>query len=547
MPSLTRLPAWQALAAHRRETRFDLRALFAADDKRSERFSIEQGELLLDYSKHWLTDETMRLLVALAAACDMQDWIARLMSGATINVSERRPALHTALRARLPVMLDGRDVTQEVARVRTQIKGFCDALRTGTVKGATGRAITDVINIGIGGSDLGPALAVEALRPYAVSQPRVHFMSNVDGAHVEAILGGLDPETTLAIIVSKTFSTQETLTNAKTVRAWLSNAVGARSGEHFAAVTASVAGARSFGIADQRVFEFWDWVGGRYALWSAVGLPVEIAVGADHFEALCEGARDIDEHFAHAPLERNMPVIMALLGVWYADFFETGSHAILPYDMRLARFPDYLQQLEMESNGKRVTREGVAVDYATCPVIWGAPGTNGQHAFYQMLHQGTQIVPADFIACLKPHHALAAHHEIMLANCFAQTEALMLGKTADEARADMQAGGMLADEIEKLLPHKVFPGNRPTSTLLIQALTPRALGALIALYEHKVFAQSVIWGVNAFDQWGVELGKTLAGRILPELSPDSAVAAHDSSTRALIGHVRSIHTKRRTT
>ena len=547
MSSLTKLPAWQALAAHRRETRFELRELFAADDRRFERFSVAHGELLLDYSKHWLTDETMRLLVALAAACDMHDWIARLMSGVTINVTEGRPALHTALRARTPVMLDGRDVTQDVSRVRGQMKGFCDALRAGTLKGATGRAITDVINIGIGGSDLGPALAVEALQPYAVPQPRVHFMSNVDGAHVETILGALDPETTLAIIVSKTFSTQETLTNAKTVRAWLTQAVGARSGEHFAAVTASVAGARSFGIADQRVFEFWDWVGGRYSLWSAVGLPIEIAIGADHFEALCEGARDIDKHFAHAPLERNMPVIMALLGVWYADFFATASHAILPYDMRLKRFPDYLQQLEMESNGKSLTREGVAVDYATCPVVWGAPGTNGQHAFYQMLHQGTQIVPADFIACVTPHHALPEHHAIMLANCFAQTEALMLGKTADEARADMQAHKVPANELEKLLPHKIFPGNRPTSTLLIDALTPRALGALIALYEHKVFAQSVIWGVNAFDQWGVELGKTLAARILPELSPDGAVPAHDSSTRALIEHARSTHTKRRTT
>ncbi|HUP94770.1 MAG TPA: glucose-6-phosphate isomerase [Burkholderiales bacterium] len=546
MSSLTKLPAWQALAAHRRETRFELRALFAADEKRFERFSIAHGELLLDYSKHWLTDETMRLLVALAAACDMPDWIARLTSGERINVTEGRPALHTALRARTPVMLDGRDVTQEVARVRAQMKGFCDALRAGTVKGATGRVITDVINIGIGGSDLGPALAVEALQPYAVSQPRVHFMSNVDGAHVDTILSALDPETTLAIIVSKTFTTQETLTNAKTVRAWLAKTVGARSGEHFAAVTASVAGAHSFGIADRRIFEFWDWVGGRYSLWSAVGLPIEIAIGADHFEALCDGAREIDEHFAQAPLERNMPVIMALLGVWYADFFATASHAILPYDMRLERFPDYLQQLEMESNGKTVTRDGEALDYATCPVVWGAPGTNGQHAFYQMLHQGTQIVPADFIACLTPHHALPEHHAIMLSNCFAQTEALMLGKTADEARADMQALKVPANELEKLLPHKVFPGNRPTSTLLISALTPRALGALIALYEHKVFAQSVIWGVNAFDQWGVELGKTLAARILPELSPDGAVAAHDSSTRALIEHARSTHTKRRT-
>ncbi|MDB5905143.1 MAG: glucose-6-phosphate isomerase [Betaproteobacteria bacterium] len=533
--TLTSLPAWQALADHQRTTRFDLRELFAANPQRFERHTISQGELLLDYSKHYVTAETMRLLAALAEARDLRGWTRRLMSGERVNVTEDRPALHTALRANRPVMLDARDVTQDVVRVRAQMRRFSDALRSGALKGATGRAFTDVINIGIGGSDLGPALAVEALAPYA-GPLRVHFMSNVDGAHVEAVIKGLDPETTLAIVASKTFSTQETLTNANTVRAWLANAVGERSGEHFAAVTANVKAAHGFGIDDSRIFEFWDWVGGRYSLWSAVGLPIAVAVGMDAFEAMCEGARGMDEHFASAPFERNMPVVMALLGVWYGDFFGRGAHAVLPYDMRLKRFPDYLQQLEMESNGKRVTREGEPVDYDTCPVVWGAPGTNGQHAFYQMLHQGTQIVPADFIVCCKPHHALPQHHAIMLANCFAQTEALMRGKTPEEARAEMTAQGLPSAEVERLLPHKVFPGNRPTSTLVLDALTPRALGALIALYEHKVFAQSVIWGVNAFDQWGVELGKKLADRILPELAGASPVTSHDSSTNGLIDY-----------
>jgi glucose-6-phosphate isomerase len=461
------------------------------------------------------------------------------MSGDRINNTENRPALHTALRANTPVMLDGHDVTQEVARVRAQMRRFSDALRAGSAKGATGSAITDVVNIGIGGSDLGPALAVEALAPYAARKPRVHFMSNVDGAHVQAVLEPLDPETTLAIIASKTFTTQETLTNAKSVRTWLAKTVGERTGEHFAAVTANSRAAQAFGIGNDRIFEFWDWVGGRYSLWSAVGLAIAIAVGMDGYEAMCEGARDMDEHFASAPLGRNMPVMMALLGIWYGDFHGTAAHAILPYDMRLKRFPDYLQQLEMESNGKRVTRDGEAVDYSTCPVVWGAPGTNGQHAFFQMLHQGTQMVPGDFIACRKPHHDLAEHHAILLANCFAQTEALMRGKTADEARAEMQAQGVSASDLERLVPHKVFPGNRPTSTLLLDALTPRALGGLIALYEHKVFAQSVIWGVNAFDQWGVELGKRLADRILPELKNAGPVSSHDSSTNGLINYTKS--------
>jgi glucose-6-phosphate isomerase len=535
--NLIRLPAWQALTAHRDATAADMRALFEADARRFERYSIRAADLLLDYSKHLVTGETMRLLVALAEARDLRAWIHRLMSGERINVTEDRPALHTALRSPRPVMLEGHDVTEDVKRVRAQMRRFTEALRAGNVKGATGRAITDVINIGIGGSDLGPALAVEALAPYAAPTPRVRFMSNVDGAHVEAILGGLDAETTLAIVASKTFSTQETLTNAKSVRAWLEGAVGERSGEHFAAVTANTAAARDFGIAPERTFEFWDWVGGRYSMWSAVGLPIAVAVGMDAFEAMCDGAHAMDEHFASVPLDRNMPAVLALLGVWYGDFLGASAHAVLPYDMRLARLPDYLQQLEMESNGKRVTRQGEAVDYATCPVVWGQPGTNGQHAFYQMLHQGTQVVPADFIACCKPHHALPEHHAIMLANCFAQTEALMRGKSHSEARAELEEHGLSPERCDRLAPHKAFPGNRPSTTILLEALTPRALGALIALYEHKVFAQSVIWDINAFDQWGVELGKKLAGRILPELHANAPVTSHDSSTNGLVNYI----------
>ena len=537
--TLASLAPWRELGEHRHACTFNLRELFDADARRFEKYAIAHGELLLDYSRHYLTDRTTELLVALAEARGLPDWIRKLATGERVNVTENRPALHTALRSGRTVTLEGRDVTQDVVRVRAQMRRFSDALRTGALKTSTGHAFTDVINIGIGGSDLGPALAVEALAPYAAKQPRVHFMSNVDGAHVDAILSSLDPKTTLAIVVSKTFTTQETMTNARSVRAWLEKAVGDRSGRHLAAVTANVKAAHGFGIGDERIFEFWDWVGGRYSMWSAVGLPIAISAGMDAFEEMCDGAREMDEHFVTAPLHANMPVVMALVGVWYVNFFGRTAHAVLPYDMRLKRFPDYLQQLEMESNGKRVTRDGETLDYDTCPVVWGSPGTNGQHAFYQMLHQGTQVVPADFIVCAKPHHGLREHHDILLANCYAQSEALMRGKTEVEARAELQQQGLTSDELERLLPHKVFPGNRPSSTIVLESLTPRALGALIALYEHKVFTQSVIWGINAFDQWGVELGKKLADRILPELTGKAAPIGHDASTNGLIEHTRS--------
>jgi len=535
----TETPAWRALLDHVGVARaFDMRELFALDPARFERLSLQHGDILLDYSKHLVTDQTLELLFALAHEQELPAWIARMFAGERINNTEDRPALHTALRARAPVMLDGRDITQDVVRVRAQMRRFCDAVRSGRLTGSTGKRITDVISIGIGGSDLGPVLAVQALTPYTAGGPQLHFMSNVDGAHVAATIAGLDPEATLVIVVSKTFTTQETLANANTVRAWLNEKLGDRTSGHFVAVTSNAAAARAYGVDDSRIFEFWDWVGGRYSVWSAVGLGVALAIGMENFEAFCNGAAAMDAHFRDAPLARNMPVIMGVLGVWYIDFFGAATHAVLPYDQRLERLPDYLQQLEMESCGKQVTRDGKNVAYATAPVVWGAPGTNGQHAFHQLLHQGTQIVPADFIACCRPHHVHDHHHRLLLSNFLAQTEALMRGRTADEARADMQAQGLDAQRIDALLPHRVFPGNRPTSSLLLTMLTPAALGQLVALYEHKVFVQSVIWNINAFDQWGVELGKTLADRILPELQHDGT-GAHDASTLGLIAFVKS--------
>jgi glucose-6-phosphate isomerase len=538
---LTQLPAWQALRAHHRDAAaFRLRELFAQDPKRFERFSSRCGGLLLDYSKQPLSAETMRLLVELARQCELPEWIAHMFRGERINATEDRPALHTALRADGPVMLEGQDIHAEVARTLERMRKFCDGVRSGQLTGFSGHAFTDVVNIGIGGSDLGPALAAEALAPYASPQLRAHFVSNVDGAHLASVVADLNPETTLFVVASKTFTTLETLANARTARDWLIAKSGdARAaGRHFAAVTANVGAAREFGVDPDWTFEFWDWVGGRYSLWSAVGLAPALAIGMDHFDALRAGAREMDEHFALAPLERNLPVVLGLVGIWHINFFGAASHAVLPYDQSLRLLPDYLQQLEMESNGKRVTRDGAPVDHATAPVIWGSPGTNGQHAFFQLLHQGTQVVPADFIACCQSHHDLGGHHEILMSNFFAQTEALMRGKTAGEATEDMLAQNLKHAEIDRLLPHRTFPGNRPTTSILLKKLDPHGLGMLLALYEHKVFVQSVIWRNNAFDQWGVELGKRLADRILPELTTSSPVATHDASTNGLINHYK---------
>jgi glucose-6-phosphate isomerase len=535
--ALHSLPAWQALRDHYRTAAgFSLRELFEQDPARFDKFSLRRGDMLLDYSKHLITDETLRLLAELARQRELPAWIERMFTGGKINTTEDRAALHTALRAEKAVLLDGKNVVDEVWQTLAAMGRFCDGVRGGRLTGFSGHAFTDIVSIGIGGSSLGPALATEALAPYATPQFRVHFVSNVDGAHLAGTLAPLDPETTLFIVASKTFTTLETLANAHSARDWLL----AKSGDakttarHFVAVTANAAAAREFGINPEYVFEFGDWVGGRYSLWSAIGLPVALAVGIERFRELLAGARDMDDHFRNAPLERNMPVILGLLGVWYVNFFGAATHAVLPYDQSLRLLPAYLQQLEMESNGKRVTRDGAPVDYATAPVIWGAAGTDAQHSFFQLLHQGTQPVPADFIACCNSHYALNEHHTMLLANFFAQSEALMRGLTAAEAEEAMREQGLPEDRIRGLAPHRTFPGNRPSTSILIGRLEPRTLGALIALYEHKVFVQSVIWDINAFDQWGVELGKRLAGRIMPELATGAQISSHDTSTNGLI-------------
>jgi len=480
----------------------------------------------------------MRLLVALARECELEAWRAQMLTGKRINASEDRAALHVALRADAPVRFEGQDVTREVTAVIAEMRRFARGVRTGHIRGASGRAFTDVLNLGIGGSDLGPRLACDALKHYSRKGPRVHFVSNVDGAAIAGALERLTPATTLVVISSKTFGTQETLANARTARAWLERKLKDKAPRHLCAVTADPPRARAFGVTADRIFRTWDWVGGRYSLCSAVGLPVALAIGMGRFEELRAGARAMDEHFARAALEQNLPVVMGLLEVWNVNFLGSGARAVLPYDERLRWLPAYLQQLEMESCGKSVTRDGSRASHATAPVTWGSAGTDGQHAYFQWLHQGTAAVPADFIACCRPHHGLRAHHQALLANFFAQTEALARGMNAEEATAVMREQGLPEAGIRGLLPHRVFDGNRPTTSILLDELTPRALGALIALYEHKVFVQSVIWNVNAFDQWGVELGKSLAGRVLPELEGGAPVSSHDSSTNGLINYYK---------
>jgi glucose-6-phosphate isomerase len=536
----TRSPAWQALQDHHRLVAgLSLRELFERDPQRFDRLSLQCADILFDYSKHRVTDETLQLLMALARECELPGWIARLFEGDRINTTEGRPALHTALRAHEPVMVGGRDVVADAEEMFSRMRRFCEAVWSGTRRGSSGCVFSDIVNIGIGGSDLGPLFVTEALESYARARPRLHFVSNADGAHLAGVLAGLVADTTLFIVSSKTFTTLETLANARSARTWLAGKLGSDGiGRHFAAVTANPAAAHGFGVASEAVFEFWDWVGGRYSLWSAIGLPIALAIGMDNFNALRRGAAEMDDHFRHAPLDRNIPVLAGLLGVWYIDFFGAAAHAVLPYDQRLRRLPEYLQQLEMESNGKHVRRNGAEVDYATAPVIFGAAGTNGQHAFYQLLHQGTQLIPADFIACCRSDHQLEGHHALLLANYFAQTEALALGKTAAEAEAEMLKQGMPESRIASLLPHRVFAGNRPTTSILLGHLEPRTLGALIAFYEHKTFVQSVIWDINAFDQWGVELGKQLADRVLRDLEGDQPATAHDASTNGLINHFK---------
>lgn len=539
MSKLTRSSAWLALTAHQETiSKQTMREMFAADPARFDRFSLQVDGLLLDYSKNLITEETQTLLLNLARQSKLDDWITRMFNGEKINTSEQRAVLHTALRAPqgTSINMDGKDIMPDVLRVRDHMRRFSDAVRNGSLRGHTGKPFRDVVNIGIGGSALGPQMVSEALKPYGSSQLNAHFVSNVDATDLLETLKHLDPETTLFIISSKTFTTQETLTNARSARTWLVEHLGSEESvaKHFAAVSTNLAETSRFGINPDNVFEFWDWVGGRYSIWSAIGLPVALYTGMDNFERMLAGAHAMDRHFRETPFEKNMPVILGLLGIWYADFFNAASYAILPYDQYLQHFSAYLQQLEMESNGKRVDRDGHDVDYATHMVVWGEPGTNGQHSFYQLIHQGTRMIPADFLAPLTSHNPLGEHHAILLANCFAQTEALMLGKTEAEARTELSAQGLSGEALESLLPYKVFPGNRPTNTLLFDLLDPYTMGMLIALYEHKVFVQSVVWNINAFDQWGVELGKQLAGNLLPELQGKKGASVHDASTNGLI-------------
>jgi len=537
MSRLTQSPAWKALEAHRHTiAATHLRDLFRDDPKRAERYTPSAAGLTLDYSKNLVTEDTLHLLRTLAEQAQLRSAIERMFGGERVNNTEQRAALHVALRADRPMHVDGADVMPDVSRVKAQMRSFSEAVRRGDARGHSGKTFRAVVNIGIGGSDLGPLMAAEALTPYRERQLTPYFVSNVDGTHLAEVLRRVEAESTLFIVASKTFTTQETLANARSAREWLVAKLGTDQAvaKHFVALSTNLAETSRFGIEAANVFEFWDWVGGRYSLWSAIGLSLALTIGMENFEDMLAGARELDQHFLTAPFAVNLPVILALLGIWHTNFLGAHTHAILPYDQYLARFPAYLQQLEMESNGKRVTRDGDAVDYATCPVIWGEPGTNGQHAFYQLLHQGTRLVPADFIAPIRTHNALGEHHRLLIANFIAQTEALMIGKTEDEARAELVRQGYSGEALERLVPHKVFPGNRPTSTIFFDQLTPRTLGALIALYEHKVYVQGVIWNVNSFDQWGVELGKQLAQQVLSQSPAAHNAGTHDASTAALI-------------
>ncbi|WP_019140541.1 glucose-6-phosphate isomerase [Noviherbaspirillum massiliense] len=540
--AFTAAAAHDPLQSHFAEAKnWHMRMLFSQEPDRFSRFSVKAAGLFLDYSKNRLNDTTMRLLAALARERGLEQQRDAMFSGKKINTTEQRAVLHVALRAprNAAIQVDGQDVMPEVHRVLDHIRDFAERVRSGQWTGCTGKSITDVVNIGIGGSDLGPEMACRALRAFVHPRLSMHFVSNVDAHDIDSVLSHVNPETTLFIIASKTFTTVETMMNAQSARTWFLRQRGAADlPKHFVAVSTNTKAVAAFGIDTNNMFPFWDWVGGRYSIWSAIGLPLALAIGYDRFAEFLAGAHAMDQHFRTAPLESNMPVILGLIGVWYRNFFGFSSLTIAPYHQDLERFPAYLQQLEMESNGKRVSKEGNALNIASCPAVWGDVGTNGQHAYFQLLHQGTDVIPVDFIAALKPSHALPGHHTVLLANCFAQSEALMRGKTSDEARAEMRAQGLAEDDIDTLAPHRTFPGNRPSNTILMDALTPSALGALIALYEHKTFTQGVLWDVNSFDQWGVELGKALAKNIEPELTGTPRPDAHDSSTNGLIALAR---------
>ncbi|MCC4785850.1 glucose-6-phosphate isomerase [Vibrio lentus] len=541
----TQTQAWKALTAHFESAQdMDMKELFAQDAKRFENFSTRFGsDILVDYSKNLVDAETMQHLFALANETEVKSAIEAMFSGDAINKTEGRSVLHTALRNRSdnPVMVDGKDVMPAVNAVLAKMELFTHRIVSGEWKGYTGKEITDVVNIGIGGSDLGPYMVTEALTPYK-TRLNMHFVSNVDGTHIVETLKPLNPETTLFLVASKTFTTQETMTNAHSARDWFLAEAGdsAHVAKHFAALSTNAASVAEFGIDTDNMFEFWDWVGGRYSLWSAIGLSISLSVGFDNFIELLDGAHEMDNHFASTEFESNIPVILALIGIWYNNFHGAESEAILPYDQYMHRFAAYFQQGNMESNGKFVDREGNPVEYQTGPIIWGEPGTNGQHAFYQLIHQGTKLIPSDFIAPAISHNPASDHHQKLMSNFFAQTEALAFGKTKETVEAEFLAAGKTAEEAAELAPFKVFEGNRPTNSILVKQMTPRTLGNLIAMYEHKIFVQGVIWNIFSFDQWGVELGKQLANQILPELADDAQVTSHDSSTNGLINAFKAL-------
>lgn len=549
MSVLTQSDSWIALNQHFEKIKnLHMREMFENDSMRFENYSLTLNDIIYDYSKNRITDETVKLLLALAKDANLTEWIDKMFRGDAINHTEQRAVLHTALRdmGDTPILIDAVDVLPEIRAEREKVKVLAEKIRTRSWRGVTNQAISDIVNIGIGGSHLGPLMVTEALRSYALHDLNIHFVSNIDENHINDTLEYLDPETTLFIISSKTFTTQDTMVNAETARQWYINRLGSEKDidRHFVAVTSNVELAKQFGIAEENVFKMWDWIGGRYSLWSSIGLSIMIAIGSDQFDELLEGAYEADQHFKNAPLDKNIPVIMALLGIWYNNFFKAQSMAVLPYDQHLHRFPAYLQQADMESNGKYVDRDGSDVDYTTGPIIFGEIGIAGQHAFFQLLHQGTKLVPADILAPIYSFRCIARHHRALMSNVFAQTEALMRGKTEEEAKIELKREGYSEPQIEKLLPYKIFPGNRPTSTFLFDTLNPKTLGSIIALYEHKIFVQGIIWNLNSFDQWGVELGKQLASKILNELNTADEIKTHDSSTNGLINYYKQRRPKR---
>ena len=549
MSELTELKSWGDLVAHYNKVQdLHMRDMFESDENRFKKYSLQLNDILYDYSKNRINDETVKLLLQLAKDVDLPQWIEKMFTGEPVNHTEHRAVLHTALRdmGNQPVIVNGSDILPEIRQERNRVKQLAEKIRTRQWRGATGQAITDVVNIGIGGSHLGPLMVTEALRPHALHDLNIHFVSNIDENHINDALEYLNPETTFFIIASKTFTTQDTMVNAETARQWYINKLGSDEylDRHFSAVTSNVELAKDFGINESNIFKMWDWVGGRYSLWSSIGLSIVIAIGSEQFDELLEGAYEADEHFRKTPLEKNIPVIMALLGVWYNNFFKAQTMSVLPYDQHMHHFPAYLQQADMESNGKYVDRQGNEVDYTTGPVIFGEIGIAGQHAFFQLLHQGTKLVPADILAPVYSFRCIARHHRALMSNVFAQTEALMRGKTEKEVCEELKLEGLDEEQIKKLSPYKIFPGNRPTSTLMFDTLDAKTLGTIIAFYEHKIFAQGVIWNIDSFDQWGVELGKQLAKNIMHELDDEQQIDTHDSSTNGLVNHYKKQRSKK---